>query len=193
MRCRGAIAFLIIFTLVFGGISALAKQIPHKNFSETDEDLFSIVSFLSDTKYLCEQSLLSSYNLNCTLLFNENITISYDKYLLNMSLEKSKELQQKLRYSSDVLDKLKNKAGSYENLKDFLLPIKYLGNNATFVVTNHTALISSFQNLTLIANSKAAGDTAFLNNLTNAHNALATCKKGIDSINIHLKDISSFF
>ena len=193
MRCRGAIAFLLILTLVFGGISAYSIQIPHKNFSEADEDLFSIVSFLSDSKYLCEQSLLSSYNLNCTIFFNKNIIISYDKYQLNLSLEKSKELQQKLRYSSDVLDKLKNKAGSYENLKDFLLPIKYLGDNATLVVTNHTALISSFQNLTFIVNSKAAGDTTFLNNLTNAHNALATCKKGIDSINFHVKDISSFY
>ena len=193
MRCRGAVAFLILFTLIFGGVSAFAIQIPHKNFSEADEDLFSIVAFLSDSKYLCEQSLSSSYNLNCTLTFNENITISYDKYQLNLSLEKSKELKQKLRYSSDILDKLKYKAGSYENLKDILLPIKYLGNNATFVVKNHTTLISSLKNLTLIANSKVIRDTAFISNLTNAQNTLTNCKKGIDSINFHLEFISSFF
>ena len=83
MRCWGATAFLILLALIFGGFSAYAFQIPHENFSEADEDLFSIVSFLSDSEFLCEQSLLSSYKINCTILFNENIVISYDEYQLN--------------------------------------------------------------------------------------------------------------
>jgi len=193
MRCRGAVAFFIIFAFVFGGVSAFAFSIPHENFSDADEDLFSIISFLSDSIDLCELSLFSSYSSNCTVLFDEDIDISYDEYQLNVSIEKSKELKQKLRYSKDVLDKLKNNASSYLYLKDFLLPIKYLADNATQIVRNHSILIDSFQNLTHIINSKTVGDTSFISNLTNAYNALSSCLKGLDSISFHLEDISSFF
>ena len=193
MRCRGAIAFLIIFALVFGGASAYAFPVSHENFSEADEDLFAILSFLTDSKNLCEQSLLSSYAANCTLQFNENIVISFDNRQLNASLEKSEELQQKLGYSSDVLGKLENKAGSYEHLKGFLLPIKDLGDNVTSVVTTHETLIHSFQTLADAANSGGAGNVTILSKLAEAHNILAGCRKGINSVGILLEDISPFF
>ena len=193
MRCRGAIVFLIIFALVFGGASAYAFPVSHENFSEADENLFAILSFLTDSKNLCEQSLLSSYAANCTLQFNEKIVISFDNHQLNDSLEKSEELQQKLGYSSDVLDKLENKAGSYEHLKGFLLPIKDLGDNVTSVVTTHETLIHSFQTLADAANSGGAGNITILSKLAEAHNILAGCRKEISSVGILLEDISPFF
>jgi hypothetical protein len=193
MRCRGAVALLLMFTFFFGGISVYAIPISHENFSDADEDFFAILSFLTDSKYLCEQSLLSSYASNCTLFFKDEIEFSFNNHELNISIQKSMEIQSKLGYSIDVLNEIDGKAGSYEYLKEFLIPIKIFSDNVTFVTHNHQKLIISFQTISDNINSGEISNITVFSQLTEAHNALADCRKGVYSINLLLDDISSFF
>lgn len=193
MRCRGVISIIILFIFLIGSTPAHAINTPHENFSEADEDLFAIISFLADTKDLCEKALQASISANCTLWFNESITITYNEYQLNTSLKIANDLQKKISYSTDILDKIEDKAGSYEHLNAFLLPIKKLGNNVTSITKNHETIVQTFQNLSIAVNNQASFNITILQQITKAHNTLQNLWKDFDSIEIILNEISPFF
>ena len=64
----------------------------------------------------------------------------YSQDSLNSSIEKSEELDDKLSYSLDVLDKIEGKAGSYYYLKDILVPVRDLGFNVSSFVEYHNEI-----------------------------------------------------
>ena len=114
--------------------------IPHEDFEHADEDLYSIVAFLADTKVLCEEALEYTLLGNLTISFDQPIGLVFSEEDLEFSLEKSEELNDKLLYSSDILSELEDKAGSYYYLKDFLYPVKDLGGNVTSFAVSYTHL-----------------------------------------------------
>jgi len=166
---------------------------PHKNFQETDEDLYAILSFLADTKLLCEQALMASYFANCTIFCNETILISYSQDYDNTSLETAEYLQEKLSYSSIVFEQIKNKAGSYEHLKDFLLPVKKLGSNVTSVVMSHHDIILYFHTLVDSINTGSSNGTLIFTLLSATQNAISRCRSDVLAVETHLDNISPFF
>jgi len=193
MRCRGIVVVFIIFFIIFSSVIAQAIPPPHKNFQETDEDLYAILSFLADAKLLCEQALMVSYFANCTIFFNETILISYSQDYDNTSLETAEYLQEKLNYSSIILEQINNKAGSYEHLKDFLSPVKKLGNNVTSVVMSHHDIIPYFHTLVDSINTGSSNETLIFTLLSVTQNAISRCRSDVLAVETHLGDISPFF
>ena len=165
---------------------------PHENFQETDEDLYAIVEFLTDTKMLCEESLEHSLMGNCTIDFNQTVEILYSQDSLDSSLEKSKELEDKLSYSSDVLGRIKDKAGSYDYLKDFLLPIKDLGFNVSFFVEDHSKIID---NLSTIVGFIASGgnETQAMQSLADARSLVYLSRSTLQKIESNIEGINGSF
>ena len=193
MRCRGIVVVFIIFFIIFSSVIAQAIPPPHKNFQETDEDLYAILSFLADAKLLCEQALMISYFANCTIFCNETILISYSQNYDNTSLETAEYLQEKLSYSSIVLEQIKNEAGSYEHLKDFLLPVKKLGSNVTSVVMSHHDIILYFHTLVDSINTGSSNGTLIFTLVSATQNAISRCRSDVLAVETHLGAISPFF
>jgi len=192
MRYRGIVVVFIIFFIVFSSVMVQAIP-PHKNFQETDEDLYAILSFLADAKLLCEQALMASYFANCTIFCNETILISYSQDYDNTSLETAEYLQEKLSYSSIILDQIKNKAGSYEHFKDFLLPVKKLGSNVTSVVMSQHDIILYFHTLVDSINTGSSNETLIFTLVSATQNAISRCRSDVLAVETHLGDISPFF
>ena len=77
-----------------------------------------------DTKKISEEILTFSLAVNCTINFVDEIQFIYSNESLQTSLKKSDDLLDKITYSSDIINKIKDKASSYYHLKDFLINIK---------------------------------------------------------------------
>lgn len=193
MRGRGIVVVFIIFFIVFFSVIAQAIPPSHKNFQETDEDLYAILSFLDDAKLLCEQALITSYFANCTIFFNETILVSYSQDYDNTSLETAEYLQEKLSYSSIILEQINNKAGSYEHLKDFLSPVKKLGNNVTSVVVAHHDIILYLHTLVDSINTDSSNETLIFTLISSTQNAISRCRSDVLAVETHLGNISPFF
>ncbi|HWR27313.1 MAG TPA: hypothetical protein VN377_02625, partial [Candidatus Thermoplasmatota archaeon] len=138
---RGFSVVCLCIILLPSTVSAVIT--PHENFDAATEDLIAIVSFFDDAKMLCEEALRFSLKGNCTIQFGEPLTIQCAQEPLLLSVQKGDELTQKLLYSTDSIGKLQNEAGSYQYLKDFLLPLKELGSNVSLFVTVHRDLTNN--------------------------------------------------
>jgi len=187
---RGRLVLLFLIVLL---ISIPVKGITlHENFDETDEDLYALVEFLADTKVLCEESLENSLKSNCSISFDELIDLSYSQEYLDLSIEKSDELKNKLSYSSDILDDLKDKAGSYQYLKDFLYPIQALSINVSYFVENHHNVVNNFS--IIVDFIKDIGnDSNLLLSLVDAHSSITLCRNNLNSIILNLDVMNQSF
>ena len=138
---RGFSVVCLCLILLSSAVSAVIT--PHQNFDTATEDLIAIISFFDDAKMLSEEALDFSLKGNCTIQFIEPLTIQCAHEPLLLSVQKGDELTQKLLYTSDSIGKLQNEAGSYQYLKDFLLPLKELGSNVSLFVTVHRDLTNN--------------------------------------------------
>jgi len=143
MQVRGRIILTILFTFLLFAYNA-SGIIPHENFEEADEDLYAIVSFFDDTLILCKETLEYSYLGNITINFEGIVDSFYSQEDLKTSQEKSDEIVEKLSYSSDIIDKIKNKASSYLYLKDFVLILKNIGLDISDFSNIHQKIIRNF-------------------------------------------------
>ena len=190
MQLRGRLV-LLFFVILF--IASPVQGItPHEHFENTDKDLYAIIAFLADTKVLCEESLEYSLFGNCTINLDEIIELSYSQENLELSVEKSKELEDKLSYSSDILKNLKDKAGSYHYLKDFLYPIRALGGNVSSFVTNHFQIVMNFTK-TVDFISNGSNETKALYALADVCSNITKCRSNLNSIEINLDEINQSF
>ena len=176
---RGRLLCLVLFSLFFSSVAQ--GVIFHEDFDEADEDLYSIVSFLSDTKSLCEESLWYSYLCNCSVLFEGNVVFSYDQGYLNLSFDKTLSLEEHISYSYDVLDELRGVAGSYFYLKDYLIPLRDLGNNVTDFVGSHFSVVENFSKIVDFLSYGFNESDVFLN-IANASKGVLNCKRIISRI-----------
>lgn len=193
MRCRGTTVLFIVFSLLFASVLTTAAPPAHKNFSEADEDLFAVLSFLGDAKRLCEDTFVTSYMANCTVLFNDLVKVSYDADQLNISKKNADRIQQKLHYSSEVLEHIRETAGSYRYLKDFLLPIQRIGNNISSLVYTHSFLITSFQDLAEFTTNVSVNTMTIFNEIIIIQQSLANFQNIIDQVELLLPEISPYF
>jgi hypothetical protein len=138
---RGVSVICLCIILLSSGVSAVIP--PHENFDTATEDLIAIISFFDDAKMLCEDALGFSLEGNCTIMFSEPLTIRCAQEPMRLSVQKGNELTQKLLYSSDSIEKLQDEAGSYQYLKDFLVPLKELGGNISLFVNIHRNLVNN--------------------------------------------------
>jgi len=140
MRGRRRYILIIAFSFLLFSYPVFGIP-PHVDFDEADRDLYSIVSFLDDTKILCEKTLEYSILSNCTINFDKGINLFYSKEYQEFTLEKTFELSEKLSFSADIIENIKDKASSYIYLKDFLLILKYLGEEVTEFSYFHNNII----------------------------------------------------
>lgn len=188
---RGRFGVVFVFIVVLSSISVQAIP-PHENFDEADEDLYAIVAFLADTRVLSEESLEYSLRVNYTVEFNETIAMEYSQKNLRFSLEKAQDLDDKLAYSSDILETIKGKAGSYYYLKDFLLSLKALGLNVSSFVTYHNRTLA---NLSEIVDFVASGnnETAALVTLADVRAGITSCRRSLRNLETNLDEVNESF
>jgi hypothetical protein len=176
---RGVSVVYLCLILLSSTVSAVIP--PHENFDTATEDLIAIVSFFDDAKMLCEEALGYSLKGNCTIQFTEPLTIRCAQEPMILSVQKKNELTNKLMYSSDIIGKLQHEAGSYQYLKDFLLPLKELGDNVSLFVNIHGNLID---NLT-----KVVDGVVNRTNSTNAISFLVNARSLAQRLSDTLQDI----
>jgi len=173
--------------------SVVAIPPSHKNFSTAEEDLFSILSYLSDTNHLCEQVLLTSYEANASMQFIPSITMDYDLLKKNQSLIFNDHLTAKIGYSTDILDMLDPDISSYQYLSDILLPLKNIGLYCTKVAESHIEFLDVLSILITLESYDSNDSTPILSNLTHAYQTIILLRSTIESIDDLLPDIQTFF
>ncbi|MFH1013721.1 MAG: DUF4129 domain-containing protein [Thermoplasmatota archaeon] len=194
MWSRGAGAISIVFILITAGtLVQAASPLVHRNFSEADEDLFAILSYLIDTKRLSEETLYHSCLANGTVSFIDAISLWYDRDHLNTSLEKRTQLEQKLSYSFQDVNELYEYADSYRYLKDFLIPIKHLVSNVTMMTTNHAKILSCFETLVNMSQNDIWNQQSIAETVKEGYGSLFQCENSNDYIKQLLPAISSIF
>jgi len=190
MRLRGRLVLLFFVILC---IASPAQGVtPHEYFDKTDEDLYAIISFLTDIKVLCEESLDYSFSGNCTIDFSDTLDIVYSQENLDLSVIRLQILEDKIFYSSDILELLREKAGSYQYLKDFLNPIKDLGSNVSSFVTNHSNVVVSFRNIVDFLDD-GSNETNAVYVYNNASLNVTKCRNILDNIGRNLDEINESF
>ena len=183
MWCR-SIVILIILSMILPFIFVQADTILHKNFDEADEDIFAIISFISDTKNLCEQTLIDSYKSNCTIFFNDTKSITYSENFDKSSIIKADYLKEKIDYSFEIIEYLNKNPKTFEYLKEVLIPLKNLSKNVTNLVHNHHNLIHNFQLLINHTNTK-------ISNLSNIFNVISKIQNNLSLLNLNIDEIET--
>lgn len=180
---RGVSVVCLCIILLSSSVSAVIP--PHENFDTATEDLIAIISFFDDAKVLCEDALGFSLKGNCTIQFIKPLTIQCAQEPLLLSVQKGDELTKKLLYSSDIIGKLQNAAGSYQYLKDFLVPLKELGGNVSLFVNIHRNLIN---NLTKVVDGVVNGTNTMdtLSFLVNAQSLVHSLSGTLQDIETNL-------
>ena len=178
---RGVSVVCLCIILLSSSVSAVIP--PHENFDTATEDLIAIISFFDDAKVLCEDALGFSLKGNCTIQFIKPLTIQCAQEPLLLSVQKGDELTKKLLYSSDIIGKLQNAAGSYQYLKDFLVPLKELGGNVSLFVNIHRNLIN---NLTKVVDGVVNGT-----NTMDTLSFLVNAQSLVHSLSVTLQDIET--
>ena len=190
MRLRGRL-ILLFFVILF--IASHAQGItPHEYFDKTDEDLYAIISFLTDIRVLCEESLDYSFSGNCTIDFSVAADIVYSKEDLDLSVMRSQILEDKIFYSSGILELLRENAGSYQYLKDFLYPIRDLGSNVSSFITNHSNIVVSFRNIVDFLGD-GFNETNAVYVFNNASLNVTKCRNNLNNIGRNLDEINESF
>ena len=192
MRCH-RISIILLFLILISSIFVQADIPSHKNFQEADEDLYAILSFLSDTKFLCEKVLINSYYANCTIIFNETIQVSCSQEFKNKSIINAQKLQEGINYFKTILKVIKNQTGNYDNLKEILMLIKEVGNNVISLAKFHHEILLNFKTLIDIINSKKLSDIITFNLLYQTQNTINNCRYNLSFIEESLNDIGQFF
>ena len=187
---RGRLILLLFITLFI--VYPVQGVIVHEDFDSADEDLYSIMGFLADTKVLCEEALDYTLESNCSISFDQTIELTYSDENLGLSVEKSEDLLYKLQYSSELLNDLKDKAGSYQYLKDFLYPIKDLGGNVSSFVDTHYLIIKDFIMLVDFVNQGGNSSEIFFV-LSNASSRINSCRNNLVNIERRLDEINQTF
>ncbi len=192
MWLRGISFIKIIFLIIL--ISFPVQGIPpHENFEEADEDLYSIIAFLADIKLLCEESIEYALSVNCNITFNQTINIDYSQNSLNLSMEKSEKLDDKLSYSYDILNIIKSNVGSYQYLKDILTPLKTLGLNVSTFTAYHGKIIANLTKAVDFITKGEINETNTLLALSGALSATSQCKNNVNNVEKNLDDIDKIF
>ena len=192
MWLRGISCLILIFLISL--ISFPVQGIPpHENFGEADENLYSIIAFLADIKLLCEESLEYALSVNCSITFNQTIDIDYSQNSLNLSIEKSEELDDKLSYSYGTLNKIESEVGSYHYLKDTLLPLNTLGLSISNFTAYHGKILANLTKAVDFITKGEINETNTLLALSGALSATEHCKKNVNNVEINLDDIDQNF
>jgi len=193
MWCKGAVAVSIICALIFTGVIVQAEPVAHKNFSEAEEDLFSLLAFFSDLMFLSEQSLVSSYESNGTLEIEDNFSFQYDTTHLQNSTFLLQELQQRIIQSNNAVSLISDTVKSYEYLKElatsidtFVVPIEDL-------VSNHEQILITFDMLITLVNNGTASEYDMYANMSKIDTAIQSTRKNIQIISDNILEISEFY
>ncbi len=192
MRRRGTITIFFLFILLFSSLSTAAIP-PHKNFSDADEDLLSILAFLADTKTLCEQTLIFSYEANATLTIDEPLQLFFDTQKQNQSLILSDQLSQRTKYSKTILHDLNHTITSYQHLEHVLVPLKTLGMEIEDISKYHSHLLDLFQQLISFLNQSDAEYDQLLSLITPAYQDISKIRQGVDFVETPLLQLSSYY
>ena len=192
MWLRGISCLALVFLLIFTSFPVQGIP-PHENFEDADEDLYSIIAFLADTKLLCEESLEYALSVNCTITFNQTIDMDYSQNSLNLSIEKSEQLDDKLSYSYGILNKIEGKVGSYQYLKEILTPLKSLGLNVSTFASYHSRILASLTEIVGFIAGGETNDTSMLFALTDMQSAISHCRNNVGNMEIKLDDIDQIF
>jgi len=190
MRCRGELVLiLIVFLLSSHNIKA---EISHKDFFKADENLHSIISFLDETLFLSNDILSNSLEVNCSINIIEKIEIKYNNKSIQNSLKKSDELREKLSYSDNIIEKIRNKASSYFYLKDFLIIIKNISINLSDFTNNHYFLINNFSALINLIKGYE-NDTDSAQYVSDIKFLISNLRMNVKNINVNLKGLNNKF
>jgi len=191
MRGRRRYILIIAFSFFLFSYTVLGIP-PHVNFDEADRDLYSIVSFLDDTKILCEKTMEYSILSNCTINFDNGINLYYSKEYQEFTLEKTIELSEKLSFSSDIIDDIKDKASSYIYLKDFLLILKNLGEEVTEFSYFHNNIIITLILIVDFING-FGNETEIVSSLIDAKSMVYNSKSALNNIKFYLNELNQSF
>ena len=191
MRGRRRYILIIAFSFLLFSYPVFGIP-PHVDFDEADRDLYSIVSFLDDTKILCEKTLEYSILSNCTINFDKGINLFYSKEYQEFTLEKTFELSEKLSFSADIIDNIKDKASSYIYLKDFLLILKYLGEEVTEFSYFHNNIIINLKLIVDFING-FGNEIVVVNSLINARLMVSNSKSALSNIKFYLNELNQSF
>ena len=191
MQVRGRYILGILFAFILFAYPICAVP-PHENFEEADEDLYSIVSFLDDTLILCEQTLEYSYLSNISINFNGQVSYFYSEENQQLSQQLSKEIDEKLSYSSDIINKIKNKASSYFYLKDFVLILKDLGTYVSDFSKYHRNITANFTTIVDYING-FGNETDVISSFINARSYIADSRNAISKIESNIDELNESF
>jgi len=192
MWLRGIPYLKIIFLIILISFPVQGIQ-PHENFEEADDDLHSIIAFLADIKLLCEESIEYALSVNCDITINQSIYIDYSQNSLNLSIEKSKKLDDKLSYSYDILNKIESNVGSYQYLKDILIPMKTFGLNVSSFTAYHDKIIANLTKAVDFITKGEINETNTLLALSGALSATSQCKNNVNNIEKNIDEINKIF
>ncbi len=184
--CWGLLVLVVGSALVVSGVPS------HVYFDTAEEDISSIVSFLSDTKQAAEACLQSSILVNYSIVFDEDLDVRYSSDDLMRSSEHAVALKQQLSYSSDVLDELEDAVSSYQYVKDVLKPLRSLGANISDFVVCHEQIVENFSDVVVHINQHNTS-SEIIGSLVAVQSLLVDAKRDLAGARVHVAQLDQHF
>jgi len=183
---------VLIVLLLFQGTSGSASPPSHRLFSSSEQDLLSIVSYLSDVQTLCEEAMRYCFSSNVTINFDEPITSMYDKDYATLSNQTKERLKTTFLSTIFNTSDIYEQSESYELLWDVLTPLHNLVENVSLLVNNHSALISIFIELIALSSNDTINREQINQEIHSGYALLSECKQELFEIDAILLDLPAY-
>ena len=191
-RGFGVICIVLVLTATTTVVQA-ADPPSHRNFSESEEDLFAIFSYLQDAKRLSEEALYSSYLANASTLFSQDTSLLFDADKLNVSLEKKSQLERYYRNTQEDISELSDHAESYKYFQEYLNPIKQLSANISRIVTYHSDILVCLTQLVEMIHNQSWDQQDIIEMVQKGYSSIIFCEESIADTEKNLINVSSIF
>lgn len=183
---------VLIVLLLFQGTSGSASPPSHRLFSSSEQDLLSIVSYLSDVQTLCEEAMRYCFSSNVTINFDDPITSMYDEDYATLSNQTKEQLKTTFLSTIFNTSDIYEQSESYELLGDVLRPLHNLVENVSLLVNNHCALISIFIELIALSSNDTINRQQINQEIHSGYLILSECKQGLLEIDAILLDLPAY-
>lgn len=191
-RRVGAIVLMVLF--IFPGAIVEAVEPPsHRLFSTSEQDLLSIVSYLSNIQTLCEDAMRYCVLANATIDFNNPMKIVYNTSCFDSSIQIQQQLEKTLISTIHETSDLYEHAESYAHIKNVITPLHQLVENISMLVNNHSMLISIFDELIDLSSNQSSDRDEIIENVHFGYLIIANCKQELLEIDTIISYLSSYF